>query len=329
MGSLEKNLLKRQSQNDQLPSLNEIKKIDELDKIFIDSFIIDKNCSDQVIKDNEPYIYKSTRDLRKYINSELKKNPKALEKGTVDKTIHIFIYCGGSYLGIEQDIDNDGVLNENDKCPTEPGELTNDGCPVKTDSDKDGVLDSNDKCPNEKGEQQCDGCPCVPISEPDKDKDGISDDKDKCPSEFGFQKYKGCPVTDSDGDGVNDEMDKCLSERGTIANYGCPLNIRITHNNKDGKFIVNGTSNLNDYKVTMIIKQSNGNIVSHLFSGYTCPTKDEAKKITDLLSDPVDLVITVTINDKNGKEINRSTFTNLSMICFSDKTCGFVDLDRN
>jgi hypothetical protein len=124
-------------------------------------------------------------------------------------------------------------------------------------------------------------------------------------------------------------MDKCPTEKGPKSNNGCAVNIRISHNNKDGKFIVNGTSNLNDYEVTMVIKQSNGKSVSHQFSGYTCPTKDEAKKITNLLSDPVDLNITVIIKDKTGKEINRSIFSNLSMICFSDQTCGFVDLDRN
>jgi len=329
---LEKNLLKNNPKAQQNPSLYEIKKIDKLDVIFIDSFIIDKNCSDQVIENNKPYIFRSTADLRNYINNELEKNPNALEKGTVNKTIHIYIYCGaGEYLLNKNDRDNDGVNNEFDACPDFPGEKANKGCPVKEDIDGDGVYDEDDSCPTEKGDKACDGCPCPPpIVKPDYDKDGIQNSEDACPKEFGFRRYKGCPIPDTDGDGVNDEIDKCPAIPGPASNKGCPLDIKISHNNKIGKFMFpSSISNFNDYKVIMEIKQSNGKIVNQAFSGYICPTNDEAKKIIKSLSDPVDLVITVVIKDKSGKEINRSIFYNLSMICFADTTCGFVDLDRN
>ena len=330
LNALEKTLLKGNPEV-KLPSLKQIKKIDKLDMIFIDSFIIDKNCSYQVIENNKPYIFKSTSDLRDYINKELEKNPNALEKGTVDKTIHIFTYCGaGEYLLNKNDRDNDGVNNEFDDCPDLPGEKANKGCPIKEDRDGDGICDTEDKCPDVRGDRACDGCVCPPpIVEPDDDKDGIPNSKDACSQEFGFRRYKGCPIPDTDGDGVNDEIDECPEIPGLVSNKGCTLDVKITHNNKIGKFMFPTTINFNDYNVSMEIKQSNGKIVNQPFSGYICPTTDEAKKIIKFLSDPVDLVITVVIKDKNGKEIDRNKFYNLSMICFSDMSCGFVDLDKN
>lgn len=314
--SLEKNLLKGNHKDEQLPSLNEIKKIDELDKIFIDSFIIDKNCSKQVIDENKPYIYKSTRELRIYINSELEKNPKALEKGTVDKTIHIFIYCDGLILEPPiQSADDD-----------------------KIDSDKDGVIDKIDQCDFEPGEEKCDGCPCVkkPIGcESDQDHDGICDDKDKCPNDFGISKYKGCPIPDCDKDGINDEKDKCKCESGSISNSGCPWEIKIIHNNSDGKFIVQGieSRDFSKYKILMKIKQSptgiaNGAEVTHQFSAIVCPNHEEANILINYIKDPVDVTITIVVMDSNGVLISTKSFGNLSMVCTISGECGFKDLDK-
>lgn len=330
LSALEQNLLKSNPKAQQNPSLYEIKKIDNLDKIFIDSFIIDKNCSDQVIQNNKPYIFRSTIDLRNYINKELEKNPKSIEKGTENSTIHIFIYCGaGEYLLNKNDRDNDGVNNEFDECPDLPGEKANKGCPIREDLDGDGVYDEDDSCPKKKGDKACDGCPCPPpIVEPDDDKDGIQNSKDACPKEFGYKRYRGCPIPDRDGDNVNDEIDKCIDEKGTIANDGCPLTINISHNNRSGRFTVSGIDNIKNYNVYLLIKEVNGKIVPHKFSGYVCPYKEEANKIISLLSNPVDLRITVIVKDNSGLELKSETFKNLSMICFSDKSCGFVNLDK-
>ena len=60
------------------------------------------------------------------------------------------------------DTDGDGILDKNDKCPTEPEDKDGfedaDGCP-DPDNDKDGVLDAADKCPNDPGPPDNDGCP--------------------------------------------------------------------------------------------------------------------------------------------------------------------------
>mgnify|MGYP000078388822 CR=1 FL=1 len=50
----------------------------------------------------------------------------------------------GRYL----DVDGDGIPDEDDACPDEPGAPEMDGCP---DRDGDNVPDGEDACPDEKG----------------------------------------------------------------------------------------------------------------------------------------------------------------------------------
>jgi len=87
--------------------------------------------------------------------------------------------------------------------------------PVENDRDKDGVTDDKDECPDEPGEIALIGCP-------DKDGDGVPDKDDKCPDEKGSKNFNGCPAPDSDGDGLNDDEDKCPHLRGSIELGGCP-----------------------------------------------------------------------------------------------------------
>jgi outer membrane protein OmpA-like peptidoglycan-associated protein len=114
------------------------------------------------------------------------------------------------------DTDGDGIPDDADKCPNEPGIAKYNGCPIP-DSDKDGINDEEDKCPNEPGIAKYNGCPI-----PDSDKDGINDEEDKCPNEAGPASNKGCPILDRDGDGVNDDVDKCPDVAGPASNNGCP-----------------------------------------------------------------------------------------------------------
>lgn len=101
-----------------------------------------------------------------------------------------------------RDGDVDGVVDGDDACPDDAGNL--DGCP---DADADGVADDADQCPEEVGD--LDGCP-------DADADGVPDDADECPQDAG--ELDGCP--DADGDGVVDDVDACPSDPGDID--GCP-----------------------------------------------------------------------------------------------------------
>lgn len=113
---------------------------------------------------------------------------------------------------IEEDRDQDGVLNEVDKCPDVPGLVYLRGCP---DSDNDGIIDEDDLCPNILGLAKFGGCP-------DSDNDGIPDPNDKCPNEAGPIPNGGCPNLDSDGDGVLDNVDECKNLPGLPKNNGCP-----------------------------------------------------------------------------------------------------------
>ncbi len=115
------------------------------------------------------------------------------------------------------DRDGDGIIDKNDKCPDVPGVARYEGCPIP-DTDKDGINDEEDKCPTVPGVARYQGCPI-----PDTDKDGINDEEDKCPTVPGLARYQGCPIPDTDGDGVNDEEDRCVTIPGPKENFGCPI----------------------------------------------------------------------------------------------------------
>jgi outer membrane protein OmpA-like peptidoglycan-associated protein len=149
------------------------------------------------------------------------------------------------------DADNDGLLDDQDKCPEDPedrdGFEDTDGCP-DVDNDKDGVNDAvqsahadedgihgyeagPDRCPlvpeDKDAFQDEDGCP-----EEDNDQDKILDVDDKCPNEpetlNNFQDTDGCPDTipDTDKDGLLDPQDKCPTDPEDMDGFedtdGCP-----------------------------------------------------------------------------------------------------------
>jgi outer membrane protein OmpA-like peptidoglycan-associated protein len=181
-----------------------------------------------------------------------------LPPGTGGKSVVFdFEFLASVYIAFGEaprDRDKDGIPDELDKCPNEPGPRENQGCPDK-DSDGDGIVDRLDKCPNTPAgpnpdpkrrgcpETDTDGdgivdskdlCPKVPAGpnpDPkkpgcpigDSDGDGILDNEDKCPNEPGPKENQGCPDKDSDGDGVVDRLDKCPDKPGPKENDGCPL----------------------------------------------------------------------------------------------------------
>ncbi len=139
-----------------------------------------------------------------------------------------------------QDDDNDGIKNDNDRCPKDPEDVDgfedSDGCP-DADNDKDGIEDVKDKCPNKEedtdGFEDEDGCPDV-----DNDGDGRPDTKDQCPNlaeDFdGFEDADGCPDPDNDKDAIPDSLDKCPNDIEDFDKFqdddGCP----DVDNDKDG-----------------------------------------------------------------------------------------------
>lgn len=310
--------------NQNLPSLSTLRLKDASDDIIQDSIIIDKSC----IAEQSPYLFNSAENARKYINSVLSKNPNALIKGTKNKTIHLFIWCGNGYLLNANDIDNDGVSNEKDSCPNVPGEKSNNGCPKKVDSDGDGFNDDVDQCKDIPGE--CDGCECKPPPPgcPDKDRDGICNNEDKCPNNYGFTRYGGCPIPDTDKDGVNDEKDNCKYDPGPISNNGCPvvettLEPTIEIKLEGTAFKIIGVTIDREYTAKLTAKGKREKVIN--FTGNKCPANTVESKSMALQIDSDDLTITIVVY-KNEKEVKRVVFNNMSFLCFKNKDCGFTKI---
>ncbi|HVZ56412.1 MAG TPA: thrombospondin type 3 repeat-containing protein [Chitinophagaceae bacterium] len=134
----------------------------------------------------------------------------------------IGLYLGRNREPVLKDQDNDGIPDQADGCPTEPGTALTNGCP---DADGDGIPDKTDKCPEVAGSVRNQGCPVA-----DSDGDGVPDDQDKCPNVPGLPIYDGCPFPDRDHDGVSDFDDRCPDSAGLAINKGCPVGDR----DKDG-----------------------------------------------------------------------------------------------
>ncbi len=149
-------------------------------------------------------------------------------------------FRGGFAFGMEKthrkvvpgDTDKDGITDDKDACPNEPGvpnaDPAKNGCPAPKDKDADGVLDDFDACPDIPGVPNSDpaknGCP-LPL---DRDNDGITDDIDACPDTAGIKTEdphtNGCP--DKDGDTIVDPVDACPDVPGVKTEdpktNGCP-----------------------------------------------------------------------------------------------------------
>jgi OOP family OmpA-OmpF porin len=132
-----------------------------------------------------------------------------------------------------KDSDNDGIIDELDKCPNTPQgvKVDKNGCQI--DSDGDGVYDNVDKCPNTPRGVKVDinGCPI------DSDKDGVPDYLDKCPDTMqNIDVNKNGCALDRDNDGVADYLDKCPNTPSDIKvnKVGCPVifnfNVRFDYN---------------------------------------------------------------------------------------------------
>lgn len=115
-----------------------------------------------------------------------------------------------TYRFDKKDKDRDGIPDEKDACPNEPGSVRMNGCP---DKDNDGVADKDDDCPEVAGLASMKGCP-------DTDGDGIRDQDDACPTEAGVASLQGCP--DRDKDGIADKDDACPDAAGLANLKGCP-----------------------------------------------------------------------------------------------------------
>ena len=158
-----------------------------------------------------------SRSLTSFYNAPY---PGTFHHQVVGLSLGIWLSSAGAPPPLrKRDTDKDGINDEEDQCPLQPGTLAWHGCPVP-DTDHDGIDDDHDSCRNIPGVARYNGCPI-----PDTDHDGIDDEHDSCPTVPGLARYNGCPIPDRDHDGLNDEVDKCPDSAGPVENHGCPLPI--------------------------------------------------------------------------------------------------------
>jgi hypothetical protein len=117
----------------------------------------------------------------------------------------------------ENDLDGDGVLNDDDLCPETPFGQTIDrsGCSdFQLDSDGDGANDAIDQCPHTPAGSEVDAAGCTlvaPAADTDLDDDGVPNDLDLCPTtaENAEVDSTGCSVQGGLGGSQPEPMETC------------------------------------------------------------------------------------------------------------------------
>ncbi len=127
-------------------------------------------------------------------------------------------YDANAFISDPNDIDGDGIPNDDDNCPTIFNPVRIQYAPtssssLQADADGDGLGDECDPYPF----CATNDSTCKAYNAKDVDGDGILNDDDNCPN------VANADQKDTDGDGIGDACDKCPNEAGIASLDGCPL----------------------------------------------------------------------------------------------------------
>jgi len=140
------------------------------------------------------------------------------------------------------DFDDDGALDAEDSCPSDP-DIKICACDVGDgDLDGDNVPDCIDNCPEDPEKTEPGRCGCA-VSDLDTDSDGMPDCLDECPADPAKEAPEqcGCGVdeTDTDGDWVADCVDQCPEDYGKSEPGICGCGLSDLDEDEDGLVLCN------------------------------------------------------------------------------------------
>lgn len=186
-------------------------------------------CLDRLAKNSSNFTYASivAQDKYKpYFCGTPDKEPTCIPmrpRPTDTTAQHTTLYGAESYknnalYSDPNDIDGDGIPNEQDSCPTmfnpvRPEDEPTASSATQADTDGDGLGDICDPYPF--CDANDDTCPV--FNPKDADGDGFENAVDNCP------KIANPDQKDTDGDGLGDACDACPDQAGELALNGCPL----------------------------------------------------------------------------------------------------------
>ena len=148
--------------------------------------------------------------------------------------------CDGALPIDENDTDNDGALDCEDGCPSDPDKTEPGVCDCgtpDTDTDGDGTEDCNDGCPEDVNKTEPGECGCG-VADTDTDGDETPDCNDGCPEDVNKTDLGQCgcgtPDTDTDGDGMADCNDQCPNDSNKIVPGQCGCGVVDIDSDGDG-----------------------------------------------------------------------------------------------